>query len=107
VGQGPSAIGKSFTFTILDDCILGGDYSGKRSGGSSVYEDLTITSQDCETYVLSNWNIDIFTTDAEMDLSLLITAIILTIPERKRKRLMTSLHNQRHCVVDPVTRKLF
>ena len=31
VGQGASAIGKSFTFTIFDDCILGGTYSGQRS----------------------------------------------------------------------------
>src|SRR6478609_3405851 len=28
VGQGPSAIGKTFSLTIQDDCILAGTYSG-------------------------------------------------------------------------------
>ena len=37
IGQGASAIGKEFTFTIFDDCILGGTYSGKRAEGGNTY----------------------------------------------------------------------
>lgn len=58
VGQGEGGIGKTFTFTILDDCILGGNYMGVRS--SSTISDVQITSSDCETYRISNWDVDIF-----------------------------------------------
>ncbi|MGC3946632.1 MAG: hypothetical protein QM762_19270 [Chryseolinea sp.] len=60
IGQGVSAIGRTFTYTIYDDCILGGTYNGNRVNGNTVYPDLSVTSQDCETYTLSNWNLDIF-----------------------------------------------
>ena len=60
VGQGEGGIGKKFTLTILDDCILGGTYTGTRSSFSIPTKNITITSTDCETYRLSNWNIDIF-----------------------------------------------
>ena len=60
IGQGASAIGKEFTFTIFDDCILGGSYTGERAEGVNTYDDISITSQDCETYLLSNWNIGVF-----------------------------------------------
>jgi hypothetical protein len=51
IGQGQSAIGKTFTFTIVDDCILGGTYQDNR--GSSI----SMTSADCEKYFVSNWRI--------------------------------------------------
>src|SRR6188768_3854688 len=47
VGQDQSAMGKNYTLTIVDDCILGGTYIGKR--GSSTTNDITITSANCET----------------------------------------------------------
>jgi hypothetical protein len=59
VGQGEGSIGKSFTYTIVDDCVLGGFYYGTRSAFTIPVRDITITSQDCENYILSNWNIDI------------------------------------------------
>lgn len=57
VGQGPSQIGKQFTLTIQDDCILGGDYYGIADDTAVPTDDITITSLDCEEYTLSNWNI--------------------------------------------------
>lgn len=60
VGQGPSAIGKSFTLTIQDDCILAGVYSGTKNVFDIPIEGITITSSDCKNYLLSNWNINIF-----------------------------------------------
>ncbi len=36
VGQGASALGRKFTFTIFDDCILGGTYSGERNGSIQI-----------------------------------------------------------------------
>jgi hypothetical protein len=108
VGQGPSAIGKSFTFTILDDCILGGTYSGQRADGSSIYNNISVTSQDCETYVLSNWNIDIFSTDAEMDLNFIDNGDnTLTIPEQEEEEISDELATIRGTgVVDPATREI-
>jgi hypothetical protein len=61
VGQGKSQIGKSFTLTIQDDCILGGDYYGIHDSGDVPIENITVTSSDCEHYTLSNWDIYIFT----------------------------------------------
>lgn len=57
VGQGESGIGKSFTFTIFDDCILGGTYTGTST--SNQVDGIPITSSDCENYTLANWNISI------------------------------------------------
>lgn len=58
VGQGEAGIGKKFTLTIADDCILGGSYQGIR--GASKINDVQITSSDCETYRISNWDVNIF-----------------------------------------------
>lgn len=108
VGQGPSALGKSYTFTIFDDCILGGTYSGQRSDGSSIYDDITLTSQDCETYILSNWNIDIFSTDTEMDLTFIDNGDnTLTIPEQEEEEINEEFATIRgNGVVDPATREI-
>lgn len=56
VGQGPTAIGNKFTFTIFDDCLLSGRYLGM-SEGRILERDIMVTSDDCETYILSNWDI--------------------------------------------------
>jgi hypothetical protein len=56
VGQGMSGIGDSFTFTIFDDCLLSGRFLG--TVDEQVLErDIMVTSDDCETYLLSNWDI--------------------------------------------------
>lgn len=59
VGQGVSQIGQICTVTIQDDCILGGDYYGLKSKSSVPIDDVTISSIDCENYVLSNWDIEV------------------------------------------------
>lgn len=57
VGQGVSQIGRTFTLTIQDDCILGGDYYGVNDEGAPPVEGITVTSLDCQEYTLSNWDI--------------------------------------------------
>jgi len=107
VGQGTSAIGRTFTFTILDDCILGGTYSG-RQGGSPNYPGLTISSQDCETYTLSNWNVFVFDTDQEMDLTFVDNGDnTLTIPEQEEEELNEEIATITGTgSVDPSTREI-
>ena len=108
VGQGESAIGKTFTFTIFDDCILGGTYSGKRTGGSTTYDDLSVTSQDCENYVLSNWNLGVFTDGSEMNLKFIDNGDnTLTIPEQEEENLDPEKATIKGSgVVDPETREI-
>ncbi len=108
IGQGASAIGKVFTFTIFDDCILGGTYAAERIDGSNTYSDISITSQDCETYLLSNWNIDVFSTDQEMDLNFIDNGDnTLTVPEQEEEFIDDELATIRGSgVVDPVTREI-
>lgn len=52
-------IGRSTTFTILDDCILNGTYTGILEGFDDVapVSEIGITSTDCQEYQASNWNI--------------------------------------------------
>lgn len=105
VGQGESQIGKTFTYTILDDCILGGTYIG--TGGTTI-PGISITSQDCETYTLSNWNVGVFDTDIEMDLRFIDNGDnTLTIPQQEEENLNES---QATIVgngsVNPITRQI-
>ncbi|MDJ1484409.1 Calx-beta domain-containing protein [Cytophagaceae bacterium YF14B1] len=52
-------IGRRMTYTIEDDCILGGYYIGTRKIGSSTITvpNVQVTSADCNEFLLSNWNI--------------------------------------------------
>lgn len=104
VGQDQSAIGKSYTFTIVDDCILGGTYIGKQ--GSFTMSDITISSADCEIYTLSNWNINIFNSSTEMNLKFVDNGDnTLTIPEQEEENLAADVATIRGIgVVDPTTR---
>lgn len=56
------ALGKQLTLLIQDDCLFGGFYSGSARVGTQTYttSDVEITSTDCKTYRLSNWNLGIF-----------------------------------------------
>lgn len=108
VGQGTSQIGNTYTFTIFDDCILGGIYTGRRSANSTAYEDLSVTGvtgSDCNEYVLSNWNIDIFSSSTVMDLSFKDNGDnTLTIPEQEETELDADLATIFGTgVVDPTT----
>ena len=106
VGQGESEIGKSFTLTIVDDCILGGTYIAQR--GVLTVPDITMTSSDCENYILSNWNIFIFDSSTEMDLRFIDNGDnTLTIPEQEEEAISPELATIAGSgVVDPLTRKI-
>lgn len=108
VGQGVSGIGREFTFTIEDDCILGGTYTGLRTVTSAPVEDISITSTDCEEYLLSNWDIDIFSFPQVRDLVFIDNADnTLTIPEQEELTLPDSQATIRGFgVVDPVTKEI-
>jgi hypothetical protein len=106
IGQDESGMGKTFTLTIVDDCILGGTYIGKR--GSSNQSNITITSADCENYTLSNWNINVFSSSTEMDLKFIDNGDnTLTIPQQEEENISTELATIRGIgVVDPITREI-
>jgi hypothetical protein len=108
VGQGESAIGKIYKFTILDDCILGGNYIGQKDALSVPVEGITITSQDCEEYTLSNWDIGVFNFSQVRDLIFIDNGDnTLTIPEQKESTLPANLATIRGSgIVDPLTRKI-
>ncbi len=102
IGQSDGGIGKKYTLTIKDDCILGGSYAGRRG---SVSQPVTITSTDCEKYILSNWNINLFSTTTPMDLNFTDNGDnTLTIPEQEEQNIQddfaTIIGNG---VVDPIT----
>jgi len=108
VGQGESAIAKSFTFTIKDDCILGGTYLGERDQLTVPISNISITSTDCENYTLSNWDIYVFQYPEVRDLTFVDNGDnTLTIPEQKESTLPDSLATIKGSgVVDPVTHQI-
>jgi hypothetical protein len=108
IGQGESAIGKSFTFTIIDDCILGGNYKGTRSIFSIPTENISITSEDCEHYTLSNWNIDFFNSPFDFPLTFIDKGDnTLIIPSQEQGNFPQDLATITGTgVVDPITREI-
>lgn len=108
VGQLGGPIGKKFVFTIFDDCILGGDYYGQLSGFSIPTEGIKITSEDCENYILSDWDISIFDTPFPMDLNFIDNGDnTLTIPEQEEDLLPSDQATIKGSgTVDPVTREI-
>jgi hypothetical protein len=108
IGQGKSAIGRNFTYTIFDDCILGGNYKGTTSPFAVPTEGITVTSEDCETYLLSNWNIGIFNSPFEFDLTFVDNGDnTLTIPSQEEDFLPEELATiEGQGIVDPVTRRI-
>jgi hypothetical protein len=108
VGQDASGIGKTFTFTILDDCILGGNYIGQKDAISVPVNNITITSQDCEQYTLSNWYMGFFNFTETRHLNFVDNGDnTLTIPDQKESTLPANLASIRGSgIVDPITRKI-
>jgi hypothetical protein len=106
VGQGKSAIGKSFTFTIQDDCIVSGSYYGLQTLTSVPVDGITISSADCQEYTLSNWDIDIFNFSQIRDLTFIDNADnTLTIPEQEEETLNKDQATIKGSgVVNPITR---
>jgi hypothetical protein len=108
IGQGVSGIGKKFTLTIQDDCILGGNYYGIRSASDVPITDITVSSTNCEEYVLSNWDIYVFNFGDTRDLIFIDNGDnTLTIPPQEESTLppdQASIDGTG--VVDPATRVL-
>jgi len=102
VGQGPSAIGKTFSLTIQDDCILAGAYSGVQNVFDVPINDIAISSTDCENYLLSNWNIGFFSPPYDYTLNFIDNGDnTITIPAQGEGETLDGKG-----VVDPLTRKI-
>jgi hypothetical protein len=108
VGQGASGIGAAFTLTIQDDCILGGNYYGIRSVADVPITDITITSSNCEEYLLSNWDINVFQFADTRDLIFIDNGDnTLTIPPQEESTLPEEQATiDGSGVVDPTTRTI-
>ena len=101
-------IGKEMTFTIYDDCILSGNYVGKLDGLEEKFEDITISSNDCIEYRLSNWDLNLFNFQEERDLYFLDNGDnTLTIPVQEEETLATDQATiSGYGVVNPVSREI-
>lgn len=67
VGFGNEGVlGKQLKFVIQDDCLFGGFYTGTSKVGTQniTVPDIEITSIDCKDYLLSNWNLGVFSFNA-------------------------------------------
>ncbi len=67
IGLGPAgALGKSMRLVINDECLFGGSYTGTaRLGGQAIsVPNIDISSSDCKTYTLSNWNLGLLNFNA-------------------------------------------
>jgi hypothetical protein len=108
VGQGTSGIGNKFTLTIQDDCILGGTYYGLRSLADVPITDITISSTDCQEYLLSNWDINVFSFPDTRDLVFIDNGDnTLTIPLQEEATLPPDQATiEGTGVVDPTTREI-
>lgn len=56
LGQAGGKLGKTFRLTIQDDCLFSGFYTG-RFGTENSVPNIEISSLDCKTYKVANWNI--------------------------------------------------
>lgn len=110
IGQGESEIGRSMTFTIFDDCILGGYYTGFGPSNTAPISDIRITSSDCNEYLLANWdiNLDVFNSNTRRDLIFVDNYDnTLTIPEQEEETLPDEEATIRGSgVVNPITGEL-
>ncbi|CAN5244287.1 hypothetical protein BH23BAC1_BH23BAC1_13160 [soil metagenome] len=85
-------IGKTTTFTIFDDCILSGYYVGTRGRDFPSISGIKITSTDCNEYLLSNWDVYIFSFPTRRNLTFIDNGDnTLTIPEQEEQTLPDDL----------------
>ena len=60
VGLAPAGVlGKTLRFTLNTDCLFGGSYTGTGtvSGRGYTVQNVGVSSLDCKTYTLDNWNV--------------------------------------------------
>ncbi len=100
-------IGKTTTFTIFDDCILSGTYVGVNNSDSDLpaIAGIKITSTDCEEYLLSNWDINIFSFPSKRNLRFIDNGDnTITIPPQEEETLPESLATiEGNGSINPVT----
>jgi hypothetical protein len=85
-------IGKTTTFTIFDDCILSGSYVGTRGRDFPSMAGIRMTSTDCNEYLVSNWDVHIFSFPSKRNLTFIDNGDnTLTIPEQEEETLPESL----------------
>ena len=108
IGQGASAIGKVFTFTIFDDCILGGTYSGRHATEATHTMTFLLRVRIARRTYCQTGMSDVFRTDQEMDLNFIDNGDnTLTIPEQEEELIDDELATIKGTgVVDPVTREI-
>lgn len=105
-------IGKSFTYTIFDDCILSGTYLGVRGSNAAPISNITITPDpnvsDCREYILSNWDISVFQFQQKRSLRFIDNGDnTLTIPAQEDPTLPDSLATIKGVgSVNPVTKRI-
>lgn len=111
-------LGRRYTLTIVDDCLLGGTYTGTFSDVPGV-EGIAITSNDCIEYTVSNWDINLyfgffdpqvfeFSLPRERSLTFIDNFDnTITIPEQEEPTLEDSIATIRgNGSVDPVTKRI-
>jgi hypothetical protein len=85
-------IGKSTTFTIFDDCILSGSYVGTRGREFPSISGIKMTSTDCNEYLVSNWDVHIFSFPTRRNLTFIDNGDnTLTIPDQEEATLPENL----------------
>jgi hypothetical protein len=98
-GFGSSEIGRKMRFTIVDECILSGTYTGAQDVENEQGQTETVTSPgirinstDCKEYLVSNYNIAIYNTGSPFSLEFIDNGDnTLTIPEQQTDALPDSL----------------
>jgi hypothetical protein len=108
VGQSDGGIGQKFTLTIVDDCLLGGSYSGTRSAFAIPTTGLKISSSDCVNYILSDWDVDVFDYPFPMALTFIDNGDnTITIPQQEQPELNEDSATIKGIgSVNPITREI-
>lgn len=101
-------VGKQLIFTILDDCILGGSYTGYYRVNTVPVDDVKIGSSDCITYVLENWDINVFGFPQKRDLVFTDNGDnTINIPEQEETTFDPEYATIKgNGIVNPVTREI-
>ena len=109
IGQGTAHIGNKLKFTIVDDCILNGSYAGITGIFSIPKKGIIISSEDCENYRLSDWNVDIFIYPFPLGLDFVDNGDnTLTIPSQEQPEFPEDLATiQGVGSVNPLTREIY
>lgn len=106
-GSGVKA-GKDLTFIIVDDCILGGSYTGTYLTNTAPIEGIQVTSTDCISYNLANWDVNVFDFPSVRNLTFTDNGDnTLNIPEQEEQTFNPEFATIRGSgIVNPITREI-